>query len=173
MDSLCLYNKEYNYRINPAIFSWFVENTDTLIIQGLARYDRSKLPAGNLYTFANQHLTSREFASYIERRGPMVVTDDPEFFIKQSIDARISDQIIKYEDSVLEKKIVLSSAASWRLGAFSLTASGRIGWVANRLELTESVDSNSDGNAEPMWKPSDNSGFIGALSLGLRYVFKP
>ena len=96
--------KEYNYRINPAIFSWFVENTDTLIIQGLARYDRSKLPAGNLYTFANQHLTSREFASYIERRGPMVVTDDPESFIKQSIDARISDQIIKYEDSVLEKK---------------------------------------------------------------------
>ena len=77
------------------------------------------------------------------------------------------------DDPLLEKKIVLSSAASWRFGSLALTTSGRIGWVANRLELAESVDSNSDGNAEPMWKPSDSSGFIGALSLGLRYVFKP
>ena len=32
--------KEYNYRINPAVRSWFVNNTDTLIIRGISKYDR-------------------------------------------------------------------------------------------------------------------------------------
>jgi peptidyl-prolyl cis-trans isomerase SurA len=34
----------------------------------------------------------------------MIKTDDPGYFISQSLDVRISDQIIKYEDSILEKK---------------------------------------------------------------------
>jgi peptidyl-prolyl cis-trans isomerase SurA len=96
--------KEYNFRINQAAYNWFIANTDTLIINGLARYNKETMPAGALYSFANQYLTTKDFASYIERRGSMIVTDNPEYFIKQSIEARISDQIIKYENSVLEKK---------------------------------------------------------------------
>ena len=34
----------------------------------------------------------------------MIVTNDPVYFINQSIETRASDQIIKYENSVLEKK---------------------------------------------------------------------
>ena len=34
----------------------------------------------------------------------MIITNDPVSFINQSIEARISDQIIKYENSILEKK---------------------------------------------------------------------
>ncbi len=96
--------KEYNYRINQTAYKWFVDNTDTLIIKGVAKYDKGKMPSGYLYSFSNQHLTTKDFASYIERRGSMIVTSDPEYFIKQSIEARVSDQIIKYENSVLEKK---------------------------------------------------------------------
>ena len=96
--------KEYNFRINQSAYSWFVANTDTLIIKGMAKYEKEQMPAGNLYSFANQRLTTKDFASYIERRGSMIVTDDPEHFIKQSVESRISDQIIKYENSVLEKK---------------------------------------------------------------------
>jgi peptidyl-prolyl cis-trans isomerase SurA len=96
--------KEYNFRINQDAYKWFVDNTDTLIIRGLSKYDRSSLPSVSLYSFANQHLGSKDFAAYIERRGSMIVTDDPAYFISQSIEARISDQIIKYENSVLEKK---------------------------------------------------------------------
>ena len=70
--------KEYKYRINQTAYTWFVANTDTLIINGLAKYDRGKMPSGNLYTFSNQHLTTRDFASYIERRGSMIVTSDTE-----------------------------------------------------------------------------------------------
>ncbi|MCX6334619.1 MAG: peptidylprolyl isomerase [Bacteroidia bacterium] len=96
--------KEYSFSINQNAFRWFVQNTDTLIIKGLAKYNKETIPSGYLYSFANQHLTTKDFASYIERRGSMIVTSNPEYFIKQSIEARISDQIMKYEDSMLEKK---------------------------------------------------------------------
>jgi len=96
--------KDYNFRINETAFDWFVNNTDTLIIQGLSKYDRTDMPAGMIYTFAGQGLSVREFASFIERRGSMIVTDDPFRFISQSIEARLTDHILKYENSILEKK---------------------------------------------------------------------
>jgi len=96
--------KEYNFRINQNAYNWFVANTDTLIIKGLVKYNREQMPDGNLYSFASQRFTVKDFASYIERRGSMIVTNDPEHFIRQSLESRISDQIIKYENSVLEKK---------------------------------------------------------------------
>jgi peptidyl-prolyl cis-trans isomerase SurA len=96
--------REYNFRINETALKWFIENTDTLIIRGEAKYKRETLPAGTIYSFANQSLTNREFATYIERRGSMIVTTDPGYFIRQSLETRVSDQIIKYENSVLEKK---------------------------------------------------------------------
>jgi peptidyl-prolyl cis-trans isomerase SurA len=96
--------KEYRFKINQDVFDWFVQNTDTLIIQGLKKYDRTNMPAGNLYSFANQSTTSKDFANYIEKRGSMVVTRDSVTFINRSIETRVSDQIINYENSLLEKK---------------------------------------------------------------------
>jgi len=95
---------EYKFRINQTAYNWFVKNTDTLIISGKTKYKRSSLPSGYLYSFANQHLTTKEFASNIEKRGSMIVTDNPAYFISRSIDEMISDQIIKYENSLLEDK---------------------------------------------------------------------
>ena len=96
--------KEYNYRINMPAYNWFIRNTDTLVIQGLTKYKRSGMPAGNLYTFADQNLSNSDFASYIEKRGSRIITADPAYFIRESLESMISDQIIKYEDSLLEKK---------------------------------------------------------------------
>jgi len=96
--------KEYKFRINQPAHDWFVGKTDTLIIKGLTKYDRTGMPSGYIYTFANQKLSTREFASYIEKRGSRIITSDPVYFIDQSIESMISDQIIKYENSVLEKK---------------------------------------------------------------------
>jgi peptidyl-prolyl cis-trans isomerase SurA len=96
--------KEYKYRININAFNWFVNNTDTLIIKGLAKYNRIGMPPGAIYTFADQQLTTREFVAYIEKRGSMIVTDNPKIFITRSLDTRLSDQILDYENSVLEKK---------------------------------------------------------------------
>ncbi len=96
--------KDYNFRINQGALGWFVKNTDTLIISGSEKYNRNNLPSGNLYSFADQHLSAKEFAAFVEKRGPIIVTKDPTWFINQTIDASITDRIIKYENSILEKK---------------------------------------------------------------------
>ena len=96
--------RDYNFRINQGALDWFINNTDTLIISGSAKYNRNNLPAGNLYSFADQRLSVKEFATFIERRGAIIITKDPAYFVNQTIDASISDRIIKYENSILEKK---------------------------------------------------------------------
>lgn len=96
--------REYNFRINHDAYNWFVNHTDTLIIQGLKTYDRTTMPEGDIYSFANQHVTTNEFLNYIEKRGSMVITKDSSVFINQLIETRASDHLISYENSLLEKK---------------------------------------------------------------------
>jgi peptidyl-prolyl cis-trans isomerase SurA len=96
--------KEYNFQVNQDAFNWFVGHTDTLIIQGLKKYDRTSIPDVNLYSFANQYITTNEFADYIEKRGSLIVTKDSSVFINRLIETRVSDHLISYENSVLEKK---------------------------------------------------------------------
>jgi peptidyl-prolyl cis-trans isomerase SurA len=96
--------KEYHFQINPDTYSWFVSHTDSLIIQGLKKYDRTAIPDGNIYSFANQYITTKEFADYIEKRGSMITTKDSSVFIDRLIETRASDHIISYENSVLEMK---------------------------------------------------------------------
>lgn len=95
--------KEYKFRIYPS-YKWFVDKTDTLIIMGLSKYDRQSMPRGLLYTFADQQFTTTDFANYIEKRGSMINTKNPENCVNRSMEICLSDQIIKYENSRLEEK---------------------------------------------------------------------
>ncbi len=96
--------KEYNFRINPAVREWFYKNTDTLIIQGISKYNPRNIPSGNIYSFASKNLSAKEFAAYLEKRGNMVITKNPEYYIETSLESIASDEIMKFENSVLEKK---------------------------------------------------------------------
>jgi peptidyl-prolyl cis-trans isomerase SurA len=96
--------KEYKFRVNNIAYNWFIENTDTLVIQGLKGYDLSTLSASILYSFADQTLTPAEFAEYITKRGSMMITRDSSQFISRLLETCSSDQIISYENSILEKK---------------------------------------------------------------------
>jgi len=96
--------KDYNFQINQDAYNWFIGHTDTLIIQGLKKYDRTTIPSGNMYSFAGQYFTTDEFAEYVEKRGSMIVTKDSSLFINHLIDARAGDHLISYENSQLEKK---------------------------------------------------------------------
>ncbi|HEX2969355.1 MAG TPA: peptidylprolyl isomerase [Bacteroidales bacterium] len=96
--------KLYNFSINPEMYDWFIMNTDTLIIQGRRKYDRSTIPQGNIFTFANQKTSGNEFAGYIEKRGYIIETKDSVDFIKRTIETKAADQLIAYEDSGLEQK---------------------------------------------------------------------
>lgn len=96
--------KEYNFKINPDAYKWFVNNTDTLIIQGIKKYERGSLPQGNLYSFTNHFLTNTDFANYAEKSGSMIVTKDSATFISRLIEIRASEDLISYENSMLENK---------------------------------------------------------------------
>jgi peptidyl-prolyl cis-trans isomerase SurA len=96
--------KEYKFKVNNVAYDWFIFNTDTLIIPGLKKYDRTSMPKGFLYSFLNQSLSTKEFADYLEKRGSMIVTKDSSVFINSSLETSVTDQLIAYENSVLEKK---------------------------------------------------------------------
>jgi peptidyl-prolyl cis-trans isomerase SurA len=96
--------KEYNFSINLSIRAWFLNNTDTLIIQGISKYNRKNIPSGYIYSFANQRLSAKDFAAYLDKRGNMVITKNPEYYIDTSLESIASDEIMKFENSVLEQK---------------------------------------------------------------------
>ncbi len=96
--------KEYNFMINTTVYEWFIANTDTLIIQGLSKFSRRNFPSGSIYSFADQNLSAKSFAEFLEKRGNMIITTDPKYFIDASLESIISDEMINYENSVLEKK---------------------------------------------------------------------
>ena len=96
--------KEYRFNINQDALNWFVNNTDTLIIQGLSKYNRDSVPKGSIYSFANQSLSNKEFATLIERRGSPSNDKDTLQYLDRTIEILSDDQIIKYENSLLEKK---------------------------------------------------------------------
>jgi peptidyl-prolyl cis-trans isomerase SurA len=96
--------KEYKFKISTIACDWFINNSDTLVIQGLKKYDRSSIPEGIIYSFTGQSLQNKEFADYIENRGPMVITRDSSVFIKTLLEESATEKMISYENSVLEKK---------------------------------------------------------------------
>jgi peptidyl-prolyl cis-trans isomerase SurA len=96
--------KDYNFKVNPHIHEWFVNHTDSLIMRGKAVYNLKKIPSGDIYSFADQHLKARDFAGMLEKKAKLVVADNPERFIDSSIESISTDQINVYENSILEKK---------------------------------------------------------------------
>ncbi|MBN2666983.1 MAG: peptidylprolyl isomerase [Bacteroidales bacterium] len=96
--------KEYDFRVDPEVRNWFIKNTDTLIIRGKAKYPAHSIPKGNIYSFAGKSLSASDFASYLEKRDRAIETDNPSQFIDASVESLASEEIMKYEDSILEKK---------------------------------------------------------------------
>jgi peptidyl-prolyl cis-trans isomerase SurA len=95
---------EYNYQLNRDVFNWFVKRTDTLIMSGRSVYDQKRIPKRDIYSFADQHMTAKEFAWAIEKRSYKVNNSDPKSFIDSYIGYLLTDQIFGYENSILEKK---------------------------------------------------------------------
>jgi peptidyl-prolyl cis-trans isomerase SurA len=96
--------KEYNFRIDTSVHDWFVKNTDTLILRGIKGYNTNTLPQGNIFSFADKSFSSADFASYLEKRRPQATGYNPAYFIDLSLDALSSEELTKYENSMLEIK---------------------------------------------------------------------
>ncbi|MDP3179079.1 MAG: hypothetical protein Q8M76_14325, partial [Spirochaetaceae bacterium] len=81
------------------------------------------------------------------------------------------------DDPVLEKRILFSGRAEWKLDALSLFAEGSAGYVWNKLALTEvpaAVVDAADprGNGIPLFAPSSECGPTGSLAVGVSYTLR-
>jgi peptidyl-prolyl cis-trans isomerase SurA len=95
---------QYKFSISGPAYKWFVNNTDSLILSGKKVYDSGKVPSGNIYSFADQHLSAREFASMLEKKGRLLKASTPNKYIDSAIEIFSSEQITDYEDANLERK---------------------------------------------------------------------
>lgn len=96
--------QEYGFNVDREVRNWFVKNTDTLIIRGKARYPSRKIPKGNIYSFAGGGLTAAGFAAYLENGVGNPTANNASRFIDTAIEKISSEALMKYEDSILEKK---------------------------------------------------------------------
>lgn len=96
--------KEYGFRVNGSVQKWFAGHTDTLIMYGKGKYIPGKIPAGDIYSFADQHFKAKDFAVLLEKKALLFASGDPGKFIDTAIESISDDQIMNYENSVLEKK---------------------------------------------------------------------
>jgi peptidyl-prolyl cis-trans isomerase SurA len=96
--------EEYKLSVNQKVLKWFIINTDTLIMGGMGNYNKGRMPKGNIYSFTDQICASDRFADYIEKNRSGIIVRDPESFVNKALESSMSDQLIDYEKSVLEKK---------------------------------------------------------------------
>ena len=75
---------------------------------------------------------------------------------------------------MLEKKLVVGASADYRWRDFTFFASGRLGYVWNRLKLSQvsgEVPGSID-NGIPYYKPSDENALIGSITIGGSWSLK-
>lgn len=96
--------REYNYLIDQDVYDWFVKNTDSLIISGKARFDESKIPGGSIFTFAGRFFTAKSFAVLLEETPLPHLAKNTVYFVNSALETATNDEILKYEDSILESK---------------------------------------------------------------------
>jgi peptidyl-prolyl cis-trans isomerase SurA len=73
-------------------------------MQGVAKYKRNEVPAGSIYTFAAQKLSNRSFADFVSGRSAKNSDTTSLLFINEMIKLKSTEDILEYENSVLENK---------------------------------------------------------------------
>jgi peptidyl-prolyl cis-trans isomerase SurA len=96
--------KEYNLNINEKALQWIVSNTDSVIVDGKVHFKAVDIPVLNIFSFADQNLTCKEFIDYLENSTGSTFTTDHLTFINKMLESFIAERILKYEDSILEEK---------------------------------------------------------------------
>ncbi len=95
---------EYHFKLNQKSVTWFVANTDSLVEAGKKMYDRSKIPGGDIFSFADKHYKPAEFTDHMEKSPSRSLRDLPKVYINKELEAVISEQLLSYENSMLETK---------------------------------------------------------------------
>ncbi len=95
---------EYNYKVNNVILEWFNTIADSTFRSGTYNWNTKHIPTETLYSFAGVTCSAADFADYINRVGNRAPLSDSISFINSLLDQKSYDDLIKYEDSILETK---------------------------------------------------------------------
>jgi peptidyl-prolyl cis-trans isomerase SurA len=96
--------KEYDFTVDRSSLDWFYSVADSVFRSGNYKWNEKDIPRGNIYTFSGKALSNRLFADYISSMGKRAYSNDSIKFINTLLDLKSYDDLVKYEDSVLEKK---------------------------------------------------------------------
>ncbi len=96
--------KEYNFTVDNSSLEWFYSVADSVFRSGSYKWYEKDIPHGNIYTFAGKTLSNNEFANYISSMGERAFSNDSVKFINTLLDIKSYDDLVKYEDSILEDK---------------------------------------------------------------------
>ena len=95
---------EYNYTdLSKKGLKWFEKNLDSNYFKG--RWNADKLKKNNvLFTLNGQNYVQRQFANYLEANFRNVTKTSNKEVISKQYNSWVTAEILKYEDSQLEKK---------------------------------------------------------------------
>lgn len=96
--------KEYGYVEEPKNFEAFYKVVGTTIFEGKWDVEKAKDLNGNLFSFAGIQYTQQDFANYMANNQRNMQAKDLHQFIKDNYDQYVSEELIKYEKTQLEKK---------------------------------------------------------------------
>lgn len=96
--------KEYDFTVDNSSLKWFYSIADSVFRSGNYKWNEKDIPPGNIYAFAGKTLSNNEFADYISLTGKRAFSNDSIKFIRTLLDLKSYDDLVKYEDSVLEEK---------------------------------------------------------------------
>lgn len=96
--------KEYNFRLNREMVEWFYTQADSSFRAGNYQITDENMPAGMLFSFESVTCSARQFMDFIRQRAYQISANDSIRFINSLIDLKSYEDLIKYEDSLLESK---------------------------------------------------------------------
>ncbi|MBS0009802.1 MAG: peptidylprolyl isomerase [Bacteroidales bacterium] len=96
--------EEYNYRLDNNKLEWFYSAADSGLRHGNRYRITLTVPDEVLYTFASVSCRMSDFADYIREHGSQAPAFDSVIFINSLLEQKVYNDLLAYEDSVLEDK---------------------------------------------------------------------
>jgi len=90
--------------LNNANLNWFYSIADSTFRSGNYEWHNKNIPDGYLFSFATKTISNTQFCDYISIMGKRAFSRDSLKYINTLLDLKSFDEIIKYEDSILEDK---------------------------------------------------------------------
>lgn len=96
--------KEYKFTVNRELLEWFYSIADSSFIAGNYNSQKGDIPDATLYSFAGVSVNAAQFMDFIRQKGFQSSATDSVGFINSLFEIKSYDDLVSYEDNILESK---------------------------------------------------------------------